>query len=105
MIEVPRLHDYFTCRKWSERVFDPDAAGYRKGMRELRTRKPRPRKHRRSAPLPLEPSELSDQAIECFTHGVAHLICELGSRDGLAEARTLIEVLAAKDPNDFRSTE
>lgn len=39
-------------------------------------------------------SELSDRAIDCFVHGVAHLIAELGPGNGLAEASELIKFLA-----------
>jgi hypothetical protein len=36
----------------------------------------------------------SDQAVECFAHGVAHLIHELGSERGLAQAaQVLLELV------------
>lgn len=42
-------------------------------------------------------SHASDRAIDCFTHGVAHLISELGTDRGLRKGMDVLENLAAAD--------
>jgi hypothetical protein len=41
--------------------------------------------------------ELSDRAIDCFTHGVAHLLHELGTEAGLIKGMEVLDALAKED--------
>jgi hypothetical protein len=38
--------------------------------------------------------ELSDRAIDCFTHGLAHLVHELGTEAGLSKGMEVLDALA-----------
>lgn len=42
-------------------------------------------------------TRVSDRAIDCFTHGVAHLISELGTDRGLRKGMDVLEELAGAD--------
>ncbi len=42
-------------------------------------------------------TRVSDRAIDCFTHGVAHLISELGTDRGLRKGMDVLEELAGVD--------
>jgi hypothetical protein len=44
----------------------------------------------------MEP-ELSDRALDCFTHGVAHLLHELGTEAGLSKGMEVLDALANQD--------
>lgn len=45
-------------------------------------------------------TRLSDRALECFVHGVAHLIDEQGYLEGLATASRLLSYLE-REPGDL----
>lgn len=44
----------------------------------------------------------SAQAVECFAHGVAHLISELGHEQGLAKAgQALLDLVEGPEAEEF----
>jgi hypothetical protein len=42
-------------------------------------------------------AELSDRAVDCFVHGVAHLLDELGPEAGLSKGIGVLCALASRD--------
>jgi hypothetical protein len=46
----------------------------------------------------MEP-ELSDRAVDCFAHGVAHLLDELGAEAGLSKGIGVLRALADGEPS------
>lgn len=40
---------------------------------------------------------LSDRAVDCFAHGLSHLICELGTEKGLLAGTEILERLREHD--------
>jgi hypothetical protein len=42
-----------------------------------------------------QPNDLSERAINCFAHGLSHLLAELGPKAGLQAGRVILEDMTA----------